>query len=583
MMAVADRAVGASPAERLARSTWDAYEGAELRALEDTPHAWARVVALLNVWNDADELRHSWGSWGPFVDRVIAVDGAYQGVPGGLSTDGTRELLAAQPHVALIDGAGLPQIEKRNIYWKHCRPGDLCIIIDADEIYEGMPALRDAPWLDVGWIRYTSPIYAREQSIPRVFRYRPGLHHADRHHFVYEMTDAGDARLVSENQIGGVGLEHRRLPVRFHNSRGERRVRERETLARVHRQAQTREEAQQPAAGTGIAGREPLHVVHLAPIDPGNAIYRLHTALNVTTPHSSAMAIGRQEWMNAPRQYEAAKRPEAKAAAETADIVHCHVSYSTARSLQIQPTLPQRLCVIHHHGTPLRRAAEVFQKQDDDYGSLRLVSNPELLKHGSRLHYLPNVVPVARYRRLLGHAPPFQPGDVLRVGHSPTKPALKGTDKLTGAVETLRRRGIRIELVMIHKRPLREALELKAGCHVFFDSFWLGIQCSGLEAAAMGRPVLAGDADVKAYWETEKGAVPYTYVEDERALTDALERLATDNVFRAQEAARVFAHVVRYHDEAAVARRYLDLLDAAFSWRRRLTQKRGKIGYVGLT
>jgi hypothetical protein len=46
-----------------------------------------------------------------------------------------------------------------------------------------------------------------------------------------------------------------------------------------------------------------------------------------------------------------------------------------------------------------------------------------------------------------------------------------------------------------------------------------------------------------------------------------IERLATDPAYFAQEADRVAAYALEHHDYAAVAARYLDLLDGAIQWR----------------
>ncbi len=47
--------------------------------------------------------------------------------------------------------------------------------------------------------------------------------------------------------------------------------------------------------------------------------------------------------------------------------------------------------------------------------------------------------------------------------------------------------GIDIEPVLIENMEHGAALRLKASCDAVFDSFWLGMQGSGLEGAAMGK------------------------------------------------------------------------------------------------
>ncbi|KKW05440.1 MAG: hypothetical protein UY40_C0020G0017 [candidate division CPR1 bacterium GW2011_GWC1_49_13] len=224
---------------------------------------------------------------------------------------------------------------------------------------------------------------------------------------------------------------------------------------------------------------------------------------------------------------------------------------------------PQRV-VIHHHGTLFRKMSDWFNLADPTLARLRLISNFELRRYGDGLRWLPNPIPVAEYRALRSLY--FQPSPCVRIGHSPSKRELKGTETFLAAVETMRRVGLAVEPVLIENQPHGEALRLKASCDLFFDSFDLGLQCSGLEAGAMGIPVLAGDEYVRAEYEREVGSVPYVFVTPE-TLADAMIDLAQHEEERQGAAERLASYVTEYHDEAAVALRYLDLLDEAFRWR----------------
>ena len=215
-----------------------------------------------------------------------------------------------------------------------------------------------------------------------------------------------------------------------------------------------------------------------------------------------------------------------------------------------------------------RRNPEVYGAMDRDLAKLRLVSNLELLQYadvGGPLYWLPNPVPVKRYQRLRQQA--WTPHAPFRIAHSPSKRAFKGTEDFLQACEALSAKGLAIEPVLIEGRSHADALHMKATCDACFDSFWLGIQCSGVEAAAMGMPVIAGDPDCKREYTRLLRAVPYTYANDRNELIEVIEQLATDPAFHANEASRVHRYAVEYHDDAAVALRYLDLLDEAVQWR----------------
>lgn len=549
----------------VAALNWSPPTGRELgsEVIDDAPKAW-RLVACLNVWNDLPALRQTLPTWYEHVDAVIAVDGSYPETDHPpLSTDGTREYLRTMGKVTLIDKGHASQFEKRNAYLNACRQGDLLFVVDADESVTGADALRQCPWMDVGWVRVTSPLYKHEYGQPRVFRWQPGLEYRGRHHWLY----AG-AHLLATHQYGGTGVEARLVPLTLQNQRGLGHSPLRQTAKRHHASAQLAIEApQQAAPHTAMSDahatrRESLRIAHIALIDAGMAPSRLHTALNRTTPHASLFWKGEDGPFGVAGQYHTVKdRMLMRHALTEADIVHFHVHTMSHRT----KTTPRQGVVIHHHGTQLRRQPALFQKEARDRKALVLVSNLELLTYADTAHFLPNPVPVARYRRLASAGE--WTGGPFRVAHSPSKPEKKGTVDFLAACERLRAAGYPVEPVVIAGVSHAEALTAKATCHACFDSFWLGMQCSGIEAAAMGMPVIAGDETVAERYRA-RGGVPYTFAGDGEQLEHELARLMDDPDYRRLEALRVACHVEQYHDESAVALKYLDLLDSQFGWRR---------------
>lgn len=537
--------------EQLSRPVPDFYSlnGYDLHT---HPEPWVpdRVVACLNVWNDRAELEANVPTWIDQVDAIVAVVGPYKGIKEQ-PDDGTVAYLDSLGAEVVI-AAGLEQPEKRSLYFQNCREGDLCIVIDADERFT-KPLPIEWPYLDVGWVRYTSPLYLRPQATPRVFRWRPGLNYQTRHHWLYE----GD-KLFCTAQRGGAGLVHRLIDAEFHNSRGRKRDPKRQRIADVHRNVQHWAESQ-AAPDVRALGHEPLRIMQAAPFDPGAVCYRFHTAINTTSPHTSVLTTGCEEWTQVPRQFD---HTDDLVADLQADVSHYHVNYAA-------PIHRGRWTVMHHHGTEYRLRHDHFNKVDER-AHLRLVSNFELMQYGDDLNWLPNPMPVAEYRRLAANKPPWRKGGPLIVAHSPTKRKNKGTEQFLQAIDRVRAKGLDVRAHMIHKLPIRNALEVKAQSHVVFDSFWLGIQCSGLEGAAMGLPVIAGDHTCYRGYEHTVGYVPYTFANDEDGLVEVLAQLATDEDFYRTEAQRVSDYCLEYHDSANVVARYLDLLDSKVEWRANL-------------
>lgn len=526
------------------------------------PGDYERIVACLNVWNDRAELEANVPTWLGAVDHIVAVDGAYAGVPGATtpkSTDGTLDLLGELgAEIVPCDRFWPDQMQKRTEYWRRCRPGDLVWVIDADESYGHADTVRNAPHLDVGWIRYTSPIYFRPQWIPRLFRYAEGMEYRTRHHWLFN-----ERGLVATNQRGGSGLIHRQVPIHFHNSRGQNRPDFRKLQAGFHRQLQHQNERK--AASDPSTGFEPLRILQLGPFDPGAVMYRLHTGLNTTSPHTSVMSTAHQEFFRSPHQFDhgleggdwpfiAYLKP---------DIAHYHVQYNGA------PRIGSRWTAIHHHGTVYRTDVKGCNALDAERADVRFVSNLELLQYAEDLVWLPNPVPVGDYRKLAENRPPWKRGQLI-VAHSPTKQENKATSVFLRAVDRCRNMGLDVRANIAHRASHAATLELKAKSHTVFDSFWLGLQCSGLEGAAMGLPVIAGDTDVRDEYMKRRGRQPYTFANDEHALVDALERLATDEEYYHQEAAEVGSYTLAVHDTANVVAQYLEILDEHLNWRENL-------------
>ena len=532
------------------------------------------IVACLNIWNDTKALKDTLPSWIGQMDALVVMDGPYA-LTGktGPSDDGLEEFLDTLPvpvyrNTLEPDQCWIDQAKKRTQLLQEAAkrfPDATLVVIDADEFVEG--DLRSLPVLDVGWVTMrNASLYERRYGQPRLIKARPDLHYDQRHHWLY----AGD-HLLATHQYGGAGFLHRAVPVCLTNARGLHQDETRQAVKSRFLAIQHEVERSQTTGATAsdrLSGRrEALHILQLTTYDPAFVAGRLHTAINATTPHASILATdSRNSPYSAPCQYDIGHdRGLIGQAWDEADVVHCHLTYHQLRDLGKRPQ-DKAWRVIHHHGTMYRKhpGPDYFNAVDPAFAGLRLVSNLELLQYGTGLRWLPNPMPCAEYRRLrVG----YQPGPVFRVAHSPSKRHLKGTEEFLSAIATLQVKGLPVEAVLIEQQTFAESVRVKSQCDAVFDSFWLGIQCSGLEGAAMGLPVIAGDPHVAQMYRDVVGEVPYTFANEEAELVSAVERLVLDQDFRATEAARVSTYCERFHDEAAVALRYLDLLDDAFHWR----------------
>jgi len=241
----------------------------------------------------------------------------------------------------------------------------------------------------------------------------------------------------------------------------------------------------------------------------------------------------------------------------TADVIHVHMDWRALhQDLRYVLREGQRAAITYHGSVLPGDDARVLVDHDGDrrMSAMQFGARPYHGRHGVT-RYLPIPVPVADYAAA---AQSHRRGDVLRIAHSPTKREIKGTQTLLDAVGWLRDvEGLRIEVVMIEGLEHGAALRLKASCDVTFDSFWLGMQGSGIEAAAMGQAVIAGDALAAGEAAAlNGGACPWTYADERYQLLTVLARLATEPDYLTAEAARVGAYVTRVHDYRAVGQRY---------------------------
>jgi hypothetical protein len=327
--------------------------------------------------------------------------------------------------------------------------------------------------------------------------------------------------------------------------------------------------ADEPALDAKPLALEPtagaLRILQGTGYDPGQAAYRFHSALNECTKHASAFVRwGSSNPYTQLRQYDGEEHQAlVNRLVYEADVVHCHMNYLLlGGSVEAPVTVQHRgLVVRHYHGSRSDGTSNVEPTFDRVMNAVTVGARLQLLAEGEGMQWLPIAVPVGRYRELKRAV--WKPAHEFRVAHSPTKRRIKGSDAFESAIATLQGRGLAIRAVLIEDMLMKDALVLKARCDAVFDSFWLGLQGSGLEGAAMGLPVVAGDPKAADLYREHVGYVPYTYANTEAELVSVLERLVVDHEWRRAEADRVSRYTVEVHDYPAVARRYEDILATA--------------------
>lgn len=147
------------------------------------------IVVCVNCYNDMPLIVDSIGSIYDQADRIICVDGRYRDFPSGYwySTDGTIEFLSGLEKVELVFAAGLFEADKRNVYMDMLSDGDTVLVLDGDEVVDGI--IHKLKKADIGLVRLGYPNENNPKRLAtRFFRYKKGLKH-NGIHFILEYND----------------------------------------------------------------------------------------------------------------------------------------------------------------------------------------------------------------------------------------------------------------------------------------------------------------------------------------------------------------------------------------------------------
>lgn len=152
----------------------------------------------------------------------------------------------------------------------------------------------------------------------------------------------------------------------------------------------------------------------------------------------------------------------------------------------------------------------------------------------------------------------------VRIVHAPSNPAIKGTARIVDAVGRLRSRGLSVELVMLQGQPNHVVMQELARCDLVVDQLYSDTPLAALatEAATLGKPTLvAGYFAEHMNRHVVKGFVPPSLFVLPDALDSALEQLVVDPAYRHRLGAAARDFVATHWHPAAVARRYMQLLE----------------------
>lgn len=230
-----------------------------------------------------------------------------------------------------------------------------------------------------------------------------------------------------------------------------------------------------------------------------------------------------------------------------ADVVHLHDGFHA------MPTRRRSGIVVTWHGTGFREASTLLLKQQKRHRCIGTVSTLDLwLLAPDDVEWLPAPHDTMSYWHMHNDMP--REDGPLRIGHAPTNRALKNTDDFLAACERLASE-TEIEVVLIEGCDWIDSITLKATCDIWYDQVAFGYGGNGIEAMAMGIPVICGaQDDTLAEYERRFGAIPFVLA-DPGTIYDALALLVGSEEERLVWGARGRAHAEMFHSYKAVADR----------------------------
>lgn len=214
--------------------------------------------------------------------------------------------------------------------------------------------------------------------------------------------------------------------------------------------------------------------------------------------------------------------------------------------------------VLHQHGVPFRTSPQRFLDIARREGYTQVVSTVDLLT-ADDLTWLPSPVDILR---LQGLRKEHYPNDgVLRIGQAPTNRVAKNTHEFIEICKDLQRTH-GIEYNVFESMSWEKSLASKARMDIWFDQLTYGYGSNGIEAAAMGIPVVSGFASPLHYSRYVElvGAVPF-YPATLGTLRDVLQHLVEDVQQRVATGQHCFNVVQNVHGEREVVKRLEAIYD----------------------
>lgn len=177
------------------------------------------------------------------------------------------------------------------------------------------------------------------------------------------------------------------------------------------------------------------------------------------------------------------------------------------------------------------------------YADVVLVSEPDLYAVVPNAILSPQVIDCSYWAAT---QPPLSETDgIIRIVHAPSSRRKKGTDFIEEAVEQLKNKGLKVELVLAENLPHHKIRELYEQSDIGIDQVLYGWHGKvSVELMALGKPVICYIDPELIKYRTDLPIVSATPL----TLALQLEKLITDKALRMEISKQSCAYANRYHD-----------------------------------
>lgn len=287
-----------------------------------------------------------------------------------------------------------------------------------------------------------------------------------------------------------------------------------------------------------------MKILNICNVDYAGVGVALTSAVNAHMNHHARHVCMKAHHFNYPIDLRVESPREMAHWIDWADVVNVHVY---PRPLAHANRRPSAL-IMTQHGSYFRTKTEKVKQSHMEWDVKKVLgTTADLVKYGAT--WLPTAIPAAEYLAIRRDTPLFGKPIVCQAPSNPKK-------KNTAEIEDILGGRADLDLLILHHMDHAESIRKRARADVFIDRFRLGLGVAGLEAAAMGIPVIAcSSAEDEGLIRAEVGYLPY-YKADLRGLEEAVDILLSESTVYWEYSDRGLQYIADFHDYPVVAKRY---------------------------